>query len=103
VTEGDIEGVQVIVSWLISIPAAALVIVLDERRLKGEALERCWPPASRDAAIFGLHPFCVLVHFARTRRSVWGTLLGLAWLGLVLAIVLGAQIAVAAVIEWLGL
>jgi hypothetical protein len=102
VTDGDVEAVQVIVSWPISVLAAALVIVLDERRLKGEALERCWPPASRDAAIFGLHPFCVLVHFARTRRSVWGSLLGLAWLGLVLAIILGAQLAVAAVIAWMG-
>ena len=51
---------------------------------RAEALARAWPPQSRDAAIFGLwnlgvHPLCVLIHFARTRRSVLGTGLGLAW------------------------
>jgi len=92
VTEGDLELVQVLASWSVTLPAVAAIIVRDERRLAERTLERAWPPQSRDAAIFGLwlmgvHPLCLLVHFTRTRRSVPGFLLGLGWL---LAVMLGA-------------
>jgi ABC-type Co2+ transport system permease subunit len=108
VTGGDQELVQVIVSWAVTLPAVAVIIVRDERRLKGEALERCWPPQSRDAAIFGLynlgvHPLCVLVHFARTRRGVQGILLGFAWLAAIVAVDVAAQEAALATIDWLRL
>ena len=105
---GNLELVQVVVSWLTTVPAVAFVIVQDERRLTGEALARAWPPVSRDAAIFGLwnlgvHVLCVLVHFVRTRRSVRGVLLGLGWLTAILAVSAGAQLGVEAAIEGLGL
>lgn len=107
-TRGNLELVQVIVSWCVTLPAVVLVIRADERRLRDDALERAWPPQSRDAAIFALwnldvHPLCVLIHFARTRRSVLGTFLGLAWVVAILAVDVGAQKAVASAIGWLGL
>jgi hypothetical protein len=108
VTGGNLEMVQVIVSLAVTLPGVALIIVRDERRLTGEALERCWPPQSRDAAIFalcnlGVHPLCILVHFARTRRPLPGILLGLAWLLALTAVDVGAQEAVLTVIDWLRL
>jgi hypothetical protein len=107
-TDGDLELVQVIVSWVVTLPAVVVVITMDERRLKGEALRRAWPPQSRDAAIFGLwnlgvHPLCVLIHFARTRRTVLGTGLGLVWVAAILLVDAGVQTGVAAAIAGLGL
>ncbi len=107
-TDGNLELVQVIVSWLVTLPAVVLVIKADEKRLDAEALARAWPPQSRDAAIFGLwnlgvHPLCVLVHFARTRRSVLGTGVGLAWVVAILLVDAGAQTGVALAIDRLGL
>ncbi len=107
-TGGNLELVQVIVSWCVTLPAVVLVIRTDERRLETDALARAWPPQSRDAAIFGLwnlgvHPLCVLVHFARTRRSALGSFLGLAWVVVILVADAGAQWGVAAAIGWLGL
>jgi hypothetical protein len=107
-TDGNLELVQVIVSWVVTLPAVVVVIRTDERRLEAEALARAWPPQSRDAAIFGLwnlgvHPLCVLIHFARTRRSVVGTGLGLAWVVAILLADAGVQSGVSLAIERLGL
>jgi hypothetical protein len=107
-TDGNLELVQVIVSWVVTLPAVVVVIRTDERRLEADALARAWPPQSRDAAIFGLwnlgvHPLCVLIHFARTRRSVLGTGLGLAWVVAILLADAGVQTGVALAIERLGL
>jgi hypothetical protein len=107
-TRGNLELVQVIVSWCVTLPAVVLVIRTDERRLEADALARAWPPQSRDAAIFGLwnlgvHPLCVLFHFARTRRSALGTFRGLAWVVAILLADAGAQWGVATAIDWLGL
>jgi hypothetical protein len=106
-TRGNLELVQVITSWAVTLPAVVLVITRDERRLRGEALARAWPPQSRDAAIFGLwnlgvHPLCVLIHFARTRRTLAGTALGLFWVVVILFADAGAFLVVAAAIDWLG-
>ncbi len=107
-TDGNLELVQVVVSWMVTLPAVVAIIVRDERRLRGVELARAWPPSSRDAAIFGLwnmgiHPFCLVVHFARTRRSARGAILGLGWLVLVLAAGFGAELGVTEVIGWLSL
>ena len=105
---GNLELVQIVASWAVTLPAVAVVIVRDEKRLKAAALERAWPPQSRDAAIFGLwnlgvHPLCVLIHFARTRRSALGVLVGVGWLIAILAAAAGAEAAAALAIGWLGL
>jgi hypothetical protein len=108
VTPGTFDVVRIVVSWAVTLPAVALIIVRDERRLRGEELARTWPPQSRDAAVFGLwnlgvHHLCVLVHFARTRRTPAGAGLGLLWLIAVVAIDVGAQLGAAAAIDWLGM
>jgi hypothetical protein len=107
VKAGDVELLQVVASWALTLPCVAAIIVVDERRLRGEELARAWPAPSRDAAIFGLwnlgvHPLCVLVHFARTRRDFVGVALGLFWLGAVVAVDIGAQLGVAAAVDWLS-
>ena len=107
-TEGNLELVQVLAAWSVTIPAVAVIVVHDERRLTAQRLERAWPPQSRDAAIFGLwlmgvHPLCVLVHFVRTRRSLLGVLVGLSWLAVVVLGALGAELGAASAIEGLGL
>ena len=106
--EGDVEVFQILGSWAVTLPAVAWIIVRDERRLKGRQLENAWPPASRDAAIyalwnFGVQHLSVVIHFVRTRRSLRGVGLGLAWLVAVVAADIAAQTAVAWTIELLGL
>jgi hypothetical protein len=107
VTEGNLELLQVIVSWVVTVPAVATILVVDEHRLRGEELARAWPSPSRDAAIFGVWlgvpPLCVVVHFVRTRRTVGAFLHGLGWFFTVIAADLGAQVAAAALVDWLGL
>jgi hypothetical protein len=107
-TDGNLELVQTLVSWAVTLPSVAAVIVGDTRRLRDEQLARAWPDVSRDAAIFGLwnvgvHPLCLVVHFARTRRTLAGFGLGLLWLELVLLADLGAQLGVEALVSRLGL
>jgi hypothetical protein len=51
----------------------------------------------------GVHPLCVLIHFARTRRTLLGTGLGLVWLLAIMLADAGVQTGVAAAIERLGL
>jgi hypothetical protein len=106
--DGNLELVEILASWSVTLPAVATIVVRDERRLKGQRLERSWPPQSRDAAIFGLwlmgiHPLCLLLHFGRTRRSVLGVLLGLAWLAAVALSALAVEFGATAAIEALGL
>ncbi len=104
---GDLELLQVVASWAVTLPAVTGVIVIDERRLPAEKLARAWPPSSRDAAVFGLwnlgvHPLCVFIHFVRTRRGFAGVDLGLLWLAAVAALDIGAQLGTVAAVDWLG-
>ena len=105
---GNIELVQIVASWAVTLPAVAAIVIRDERSLTGETLARAWPPQSRDAAIFGLwnlgvHHLCVVLHFARTRRSARGVFIGFVWLCAVVAVDIGVQTGVLAAIDWLGL
>jgi hypothetical protein len=108
VTPGNLELVEVIVSWAVTLPLVAALIVRDERGLSGRRRERGWPPVSRDACIYGLwlfgvHPLALLVHFTKTRWTWDGFGLGFR---LLLAVNLAddaAQLAVAAAIQALGL
>ncbi len=106
---GNVEIVQVFVSWLVTVPSFAAIVVYDERRLRGDELARSWPPSSRDAAIFGSWLFGTLygvvgifVHFASTRRNWRGVLLGFALAALLLILDVGAQYGVEVAIEGLG-
>ncbi len=60
------------------------VIDRDMRRLPPAMLERAYSVTSFAAAIFagyqlGNPQIAVLVHFVRTRRSIWGVLQGVLW------------------------
>jgi hypothetical protein len=108
VSPGDLEVVQFVVSWVVTVPVFALIVVRDEARLDGEALARAWPPSSRDAAIFGSWLFGVLygaagifVHFAATRRSARGALLGLGAAATLLLLDFAAQFGTAEAVDWL--
>jgi hypothetical protein len=109
VTNGNLELLQVLVSWAVTLPSVYAILVLDERRLPGRMLARAWPKVSRDAAIFAIWniPFLLLVvplvHFIRTRRSVRGLLLGVAWVSAVLVANFAAELATVAAVDWLGL
>jgi hypothetical protein len=108
VTPGNLELLQIVVSWAVTLPAIATIIVLDERRLRGERRDRAWPSSSRDAAIFalwnlGVPHLCVLIHFARTRRTLGGFAAGLLGLTAVIAIDACAQLVAAQAVDWLGL
>jgi hypothetical protein len=108
VTPGNEEFVRVVTSLVVTLPGVIAIIVIDERRLTGIELDRAWPTLSRDCAILGLltigvPQLCVPIHFIRTRRSLLGAVLGLAWLATIVLCNIGAQLAVLATIDWLGL
>ena len=102
-TGGNVEFVQLVISWTVGVSASAFVIVRDERRLTPAALERAWPPASRNAAIYAFAPFCVFIHFVRTRRNLRGAAIGLSWLAAIIVADNGLQALAAAAIDRLGL
>jgi hypothetical protein len=108
VTPGNLELVQVVASWVVTLPTVVAVIAGDEKRLSGRELERAWPPVSRDSAIFamwnlGMPHLCVFVHFVRTRRTLRGTGAGLLWLSAIALLNLGAQWTASWAVETLGL
>ena len=107
-TPGNEELVRVVASLTVTLPAVAAIIVNDERRLTGTQLERAWPPQSRDCAIFallnvGVPQLSVLVHFMRTRRTILGAAIGLAWVAAIVLCDIGVQFAAVATVDWLGL
>jgi hypothetical protein len=76
--------IELLASWMVTTALTFLVVILDERRLSEERLERAWPPTSRDAAIVAFGPLALPIHFIKTRghlksaRGLLGLLLGLA-------------------------
>jgi hypothetical protein len=74
------EIVDLIVSFAVSTTALALLLSWDERRLSDEALARAWPVSTRRIAIVVGGVLCLPLHFARTRRTVLGFFLGVAWM-----------------------
>jgi hypothetical protein len=70
----------------------AKVVHWDMRRLGPERLARAWNIASFWSAVVAFGPLCVPVHFVRTRRSVLGFLVGVAWAtGLLVALGLASD------------
>jgi hypothetical protein len=76
------DVLELLIPWLVSTAFLFLVVIWDERRMAKRddpRLERAWPPAGRDSAIVGFGLIAVPVHFIRTRRSLLGVALALAW------------------------
>ena len=79
-------------SFALGIAVPALIVRRDLARLQGDRLARAWPDASLWSAVVVFGPLCVPIHFMRTRRSLWGVMLGLLWLaGAVLLITLPVE------------
>jgi hypothetical protein len=76
--------IELVLTWAIGVALTFAVVLVDERRMSEERLERAWPPSSRNAAIVLFGVLVLPVHFARTLgsfktlRGVLGILLGFA-------------------------
>ena len=74
-------------SLALGIAVPAVIVRWDLRTLTGERLARAWPEASLWLAVVVFGPFCLPIHFIRTRRSWWGLGLAVFWLGVGLGLV----------------
>jgi len=74
---------------VLGVVVPAVVVRRDLRRLPPGELARAWPDASVWSAVALVSVFAVILHFARTRRSFLGFLLGLGWFVVAYAGVLG--------------
>jgi hypothetical protein len=73
----------------------ALVIRRDLAQLSSDQLAQAWNDASLWSAVVTFGPLSMIVHFARTRRSLLGLALGLGWavVGLIASALVGALFA----------
>ncbi|HVU02641.1 MAG TPA: hypothetical protein VHE30_12855 [Polyangiaceae bacterium] len=69
---------------VLGIVYTSAVVRGDQERLSPERRRRAWNSASFWSAVVAFGPLCIPVHFARTRRSVPGFLLGVFWMALVI-------------------
>lgn len=85
---------EVVIDLLLGVAMTAWVIRRDMRRLPSERYARSWNTASFWSAVVAFGPLSIPVHFARTRRSILGFLLGCLWaFGVILALELIATAA----------
>lgn len=73
------EVLQLSLQLALSILFPVLVIRRDLARLAPLGLSRAWNDASLWSAVVTFGPISLVVHFARTRRSLLGLGLGLLW------------------------
>ena len=79
-------------SFVLGILVPEAIVRHDVEQLRGDCLARSWPDSSLWSAVVVFGPLCVPIHFMRTRRSLWGVMLGLLWLaGAVLLITLPVE------------
>ncbi|HEY8092001.1 MAG TPA: hypothetical protein VIF09_29270 [Polyangiaceae bacterium] len=111
-TDGNLEFLQVLLSMTVCTGGVALVLKRDERREQRRPRWRpgAWLPSTVDAAILGTFLFswlygapALVIHFARSRWTGLGFLVGVGWAVALVGTDLVAQIAMAETIDWLGL
>ena len=61
------EVILLVLSWLLTNALTFVIVIVDERRLSADRLERAWPASSRDAAIIAFGVLALPVHFIKTR------------------------------------
>ncbi|HEX4340143.1 MAG TPA: hypothetical protein VH062_29750 [Polyangiaceae bacterium] len=76
--------VDLVVQIALQVAIAAWIVRRDMRRLRPALYMRSWNDVSFWIAIIVFWPLCIPVHFVRTRRTVWGLVVGLAWMALAL-------------------
>lgn len=79
----------VAVQMVLGVLVPAAIVRHDLRRLPPAELARAWPDASVWSAVALVSVFAVLLHFARTRRTFLGFLIGSVWFAVAYAGVLG--------------
>ncbi len=67
------EILLIVASWVITTALTFAVVLLDERRLSDDKLERAWIPTSRTVALVWLGVLALPFHFAKTRGD-WRSL-----------------------------
>lgn len=75
-----------VLQMVLGVALTSAVLRRDMRRLPPLRHRRAWNGASFWSAVVGFGPLCIPVHFVRTRRSVSGLGLGVAWLAAVLTV-----------------
>lgn len=80
------DALIVVVSLVLNALVPYLIVRHDLARLSEERLSRAWTQASFLSAVYAFGPLSLPVHFTKTRRSLVGFLLGVAWLGLAVAL-----------------
>jgi len=73
------DVLSLVIPWAASIALLFLIVVRDERRMPSDMLARAWPSSTRASAIVCFGLLALPVHFGRTRRSLKGVALGVAW------------------------
>ena len=81
-----LEALHVLFQLAFGIAAPGLLIRRDIARLSPERWARSWNDATLWAAAAAFGPLALIVHFARTRRSLVGLGLGLLWATAVVAL-----------------
>jgi hypothetical protein len=90
------EVVELVVSWTVSTALCFVIVIVHERRMSPERLERAWPPTSRDAAIVAFGVLALPIHFARTLghwRSVGGV--AMRFVGLLVGVIAIVAVSIA--------
>jgi hypothetical protein len=81
------DALVMVLEFVAAIAVSVVVVTRDVKRLEPRLLARAWPTTSIWAAVALLGPFCIPLHFVRTRRSLVGLGLGVAWFaGAILAL-----------------
>jgi len=81
-----VSVLAVVLDIVLGVVLTAWVVRRDTRRLSPERRARSWSDASFWSAVVAFGPLSIPVHFARTRRTVVGFLLGCGVMVLVLAV-----------------
>jgi uncharacterized protein (DUF983 family) len=77
-----LQVIHVSLQIALGIALPILIIRRDLARLAAPFLARAWNEASLWSAVVAFGPIALVVHFARTRRSVLGLVVGAVWAAL---------------------
>ena len=81
------EVAELVGGWALMTGATFSLLRWDESRLSRARLERAWPPSSKLSAAVLFGPWCLPIHFYRTRFALRGWTLAAAWLATVVVLV----------------
>jgi hypothetical protein len=74
-----VDALHILLQMALGIALPIWIIRRDMARLSEAVAARCWNDASIWSAVVAFGPISLVVHFARSRRSLLGLALGIAW------------------------